>query len=174
MYEFYSVIAFKQAPTCLYYNKFDFQSINSIKSITINLKPKILLALNSTKSYLSNEHPHVYIKANLIFNQLSQISQLSKIRNFKFYQHRILQSHTFPTNHKLLKTHLKWLRYSSDSQTSTITYVRNSRALRPLPALLSAARRFPTLPGELSRSSQCKGVHIFSYKELHIRSFIYG
>ena len=50
-----SVIAFKQAPTCLHYNKFDFQSIYPIKSITINPKLKILLASNSTKSYLSNE-----------------------------------------------------------------------------------------------------------------------
>ena len=50
-----SVIAFKQAPTCLHYDKFDFQSIYPIKSITINPKLKILLALNSTKSYLSNE-----------------------------------------------------------------------------------------------------------------------
>ena len=121
-----SVIAFKQAPTCLHYNKFDFWSIYPIKSITINPKLKILPASNSTKSYLSNEHPHVYIKATLIFNQFIQLSQLSKIWNFKFYRHRILQSPTFPTNHRLLKTYLKWLRYISDSQINTLTYFRKT------------------------------------------------
>ena len=132
-----SVIAFKQAPTCLHYNKFDFWSIYPIKSITINPKLKILLASNSTKSYLSNEHPHVYIKATLIFNQFIQLSQLSKIWNFKFYQHRILQSSTFPTNHRLLKTYLKWLRYISDSQTNTLTYFRKTVSIWQFITLLS-------------------------------------
>ena len=164
--------------TCLYYDEFDFWSIYPIKSITINPKLKILLASNSTKSYLSNEHPHVYIKATLIFNQFIQLSQLSKIWNFKFYQHRILQSPTFPTNHRLLKTYLKWLRYISDSQTNTLTYFRNSRTLS---GAADASRYCPALPGELrvlpgDRSSSkfiWGGSYIFiwraSYEELHIR-----
>ena len=177
-----SVIAFKQAPTCLHYNKFDFQSIYPIKSITINPKLKILLASNSTKSYLSNEHPHVYIKATLIFNQFIQLSQLSKIWNFRFYQHRILQSPTFPTNHRLLKTYLKWLRYISDSQTNTLTYFRNSRVLSGaagasrycFPALPGASRRFPALPGASRRAArQLAKIHMRGFIYFHMRSFIW-